>query len=226
MINPGFIPGFFMAVKYATMTPMPLWPVMMYDFQWPDHDLHKNSLRRVCDELEQAAKHSGVSPDAKRGLYESTFDFCDHADDAVKAWTDWAKQCVLHAAIHCSAAHWPKDKSVVIELHESWCHITRSGGYHDVHIHPNSSWSAIYYLDCGDMDIVTRNGINRFFRPYNTSYSDAGQSWMGANNTIDIAAESGQMVVFPSWIPHSALPYHGQNDRYILSFNSRVKLAS
>ena len=204
---------------------MPLWPVMMYDFQWAEHQRYQDDLRRVCRELEQQNRISGVSQDAKRGLYESTFDFCDHDDAAVKIWTDWCKQCVLQAAVHSSGAQWPKDVSVIVEFHESWCHITRSGGYHDVHIHPNSSWSAIYDLDCGDMDMPTRNGINRFFRPYNTSYSDAGLAWMSANTTIDIAAEPGQMVIFPSWIPHSALPYHGERDRYVLSFNSRIRLA-
>jgi len=205
---------------------MPVWPVMMYDFQWPQHDQYQQDLKQVCRDLEQANSHSGVAPDAKRGLYESRFDFCDQDHAAVKAWTAWCKQCVFEAAVHSCGQYWPPNMSVIVEFHESWCHITRDGGYHDVHIHPNSSWSAIYYLDCGDMSMPTRNGINRFFRPYNTSYSDGGQAWMTANTTIDIAAEPGQLIVFPSWIQHSALPYHGKQERYILSFNSRVRLAS
>lgn len=76
------------------------------------------------------------------------------------------------------------------------------------------------------MSIPDRNGVNRFFRPYSTSYTDAGQAWMTANSTIDIVAEPGQLVVFPSWIKHSALPYRGERERYVLSFNSKVKLAS
>ena len=205
---------------------MPVWPVMMYDFQWSEHQRYQADLKQICRDLEQANSHSGVAPDAKRGLYESRFDFCEQEDPAVAAWTAWCKQCVFEAAVHCSGNRWPKDASVIVEFHESWCHITRDGGYHDVHIHPNSSWSAIYYLDCGDMSMPERNGINRFFRPYNTSYTDAGQAWMTANTTIDIAAEPGQLIVFPSWIQHSALPYHGKRERYILSFNSRLQLAS
>lgn len=208
------------------MTPMPVWPVMMYDFQWPEHQRYQADLKQICRDLEQANSHSGVAPDAKRGLYESRFDFCEQDDPAVTAWTAWCKQCVFEAAAHSCGQHWPRGMSVIVEFHESWCHITRDGGYHDVHIHPNSSWSAIYYLDCGDMSMPERNGINRFFRPYTTSYTDAGQAWMTANTTIDIAAEPGQLIVFPSWIQHSALPYHGERERYILSFNSRVKLAS
>jgi len=205
---------------------MPVWPVMMYDFQWPEHQQYQADLKQVCQDLEQANSHSGVAPDAKRGLYESRFDFCDQDHPAVQAWTAWCKQCVFEAAVHSCGQHWPPNMSVIVEFHESWCHITRNGGYHDVHIHPNSSWSAIYYLDCGDMSMPTRNGINRFFRPYNTSYTDGGQAWMTANTTIDIAAEPGQLIVFPSWIQHSALPYHGEQERFILSFNSRVRLAS
>jgi uncharacterized protein (TIGR02466 family) len=207
------------------MTPMPVWPVMMYDFQWPEHEQYQQDLKQLCRDLEQANSHSGVAPDAKRGLYESRFDFCDQEHAAVKAWTAWCKQCVFEAAVHSCGQYWPQGVSVIVEFHESWCHITRDGGYHDVHIHPNSSWSAIYYLDCGDMSMPTRNGVNRFFRPYNTSYSDGGQAWMTANTTIDIAAEPGQLIVFPSWIQHSALPYRGEQERYILSFNSKVRLA-
>jgi hypothetical protein len=38
----------------------------------------------------------------------------------------------------------------------------------------------------------------------------------------DIAPESGKLVVFPSWLPHQAMPYVGQRDRLIVSFNGSV----
>jgi uncharacterized protein (TIGR02466 family) len=207
------------------MHPIPQWPVMMYYYAWPEHSRYQDDLRQVCRDLEQRQHHSGVSPEAKQGLYESGFDFVQQDSDAVKSWSAWAKDCVFQSAQHACGTAWPPGMNVAIELHESWCHITRDGGYHDVHIHPNSSWSGIYYLDCGDMDITTKNGINRFFRPHDTAYTDAGTTWMTQNNTIDINAQSGRMIVFPSWIQHSALPYRGGRERFILSFNSRVKLA-
>jgi uncharacterized protein (TIGR02466 family) len=204
------------------MHAIPQWPVMMYYHAWPEHDRYQETLKQVCRELEQQRNHSGVAPDAKQGLYESTFDFVKQDNEAVKAWSDWATACVFQCAQHACGSAWPPGVKIAVELHESWCHITRSGGYHDVHIHPNSSWSAIYYLDCGDMDIATKNGINRFYRPYDTAYTDAGTTWMTVNNTIDINAQAGMMAMFPSWIQHSALPYHGARDRFVLSFNSKV----
>jgi hypothetical protein len=32
------------------------------------------------------------------------------------------------------------------------------------------------------------------------------------------------LFLFPSWIDHSALPYFGQRQRYVLSFNCQIKL--
>ena len=72
--------------------------------------------------------------------------------------------------------------------------------------------------------IETKNGVNRFYNPMKPSYTDAGTAWSTANNNVDIAAQPGMMIVFPSWIDHSAMPYRGTKNRYILSFNSQIGL--
>ena len=33
---------------------------------------------------------------------------------------------------------------------------------------------------------------------------------------------AGQLVVFPSWLAHQALPYDGRRERVIVSFNASV----
>lgn len=207
------------------MNPLSLWSIPMYHFQWNEHNKYRDDLMQLCRDLEDKKITSGVASNAKYGLYESAFDFAKQDNDAVRAWADWAKYSIFQAAKHSAAGSWLPGSNITVELHESWCHITRDGGYHDIHIHPNSSWSAVYYLDCGDMDIDTKNGVNRFFRPYQTSYTDAGTEWMNQSTTIDITPAPGTMIVFPSWIPHSGLPYRGSRERYILSFNSKVNYA-
>jgi len=206
------------------MQPLSLWPVQMYVFVWDEHTAHQTELKQVCRDLEAKKYVSHVSNSVKQGLYESGFNFVNIPNASVSAWADWVKDSVLKAARHANAQEWPAGLTVSVDLHESWCHITRDGGYHDNHIHPNSSWSGIYYLDCGDMDIETKSGINRFYNPITPNYSDAGTAWATSDNNVDINAISGMMIVFPSWIDHSALPYRGKNDRFILSFNSQIKL--
>ena len=198
----------------------------VYDFDWSDHAQHKEALKQVCRDCEARGETSGVSPDAKRGLYESDFNFAEIDNDSVRAWINWAKRCVFDAARDANTNYWPAGLNVMIEVHESWCHITRDGGIHDMHTHPNSSWSAIYYLDCGDMDHATKNGLNRFYNPINSMWVDAGTAWCTANNSIDVKADEGMLVIFPSWVQHSALLYRGQRERYILSFNCKILAVS
>jgi uncharacterized protein (TIGR02466 family) len=207
------------------MQTIPLWPVMMYDFTWDQHKTYQKDLIRVCHELETRNHVSNVASDAKQGLYESGFDFVTVDDPAVLAFAEWVKFSIFKSASNANKKYWPAGLNVSIEIHESWCHITREGGYHDMHIHPNSSWSAIYYLDTGDMDPAKKNGVNRFYNPNHGMYLDAGTAWLTANTSIDIQAESGQLFVFPSWVQHSAMPYHGKKERIVISVNARVQKA-
>ena len=208
------------------MQALPLWPTLFYTFQWAQHRDSKDELKELCQQLEQQKHVSNVSNSVKHGLYESGFDFVEQPGEAVRAWSDWVKHCMFQASARANQRYWPAGLNVDVELHESWCHITRDGGYHDTHIHANSAWSCIYYLDIGDMDIDTKNGVNRFYNPTATMYSDAGTLYATEDSSIDISPQEGMMVVFPSWIQHSALVYRGQQDRYILSANCRVKVSA
>jgi uncharacterized protein (TIGR02466 family) len=130
---------------------------------------------------------------------------------------------MFRAAANANKAFWPPGMNVTVEIHESWCHITRDGGYHDMHAHPGSSWSAIYYVDTGDMGAAEdKNGVNRFYNPNNCGYADAGMAWVNRNTSIDFRAEPGMMVVFPSWLQHSAVVYRGKKDRIVIALNCRI----
>ena len=208
------------------MQPINVWPVIMYDFQWAQHQKYKQQLKQVCQDLESKNSQSNVAPSAKRGLYESGFDFVTTPDPAVEALSHWIKDCLFKSAANANREYWPAGANINIEIHESWCHITRDGGYHDMHTHPGSSWSAIYYLDTGDMDAASKNGLNRFFCPYNNMYIDAGTAWTSRNTSIDITAQEGMLIVFPSFVQHNALSYRGEKERYVISVNSKVSLAN
>ena len=208
------------------MQPINVWPVIMYDFQWAQHQKYKQQLKQVCQDLESKNSQSNVAPSAKRGLYESGFDFVTVPDPAVEALSHWIKDCLFKSAANANREYWPAGANINIEIHESWCHITRDGGYHDMHTHPGSSWSAIYYLDTGNMDAASKNGLNRFFCPYNNMYIDAGTAWTSRNTSIDITAQEGMLIVFPSFVQHNALTYRGEKERYVISVNSKVTLAN
>ena len=41
----------------------------------------------------------------------------------------------------------------------------------------------------------------------------------------DVQAEEGLLVVFPSYLEHKALPYEGERDRIVISFNAAIHAA-
>ena len=207
------------------MLSLPQWPTLFYLFDWPEHSKYAPELKQVCHDLESKNKVSNVSNAIKHNLYESPFNFVEHPSIAVEAWSHWVKDCIFKASKAANKDYWPPGLNLQIELHESWCHITRNGGYHDVHIHPGSSWSCIYYLDTGDMKADSKNGVNRFYNPVTPMYTDAGTVYTNGATNFDVNGKNGMLFVFPSWVSHSALAYTGVNDRYVLSANSKVIVA-
>ena len=204
------------------MQPISLWPVWFYDFQWEDHDQHTEHLREICyaQELERNLSHVAIN--AKGNLYESGFDFLKIDNKSVQALATWIAVCFRQAAGHANQLAWADGRSVNVNIHESWCHITRDGGFHDMHAHPDSSWSAIYYLDIGDMRPGTNNGVNRFYNPNHCMYVDAGTAWMQRQTSTDFFGEPGMLIVFPSWVQHSALTYRGNRDRLVIAANCKI----
>jgi hypothetical protein len=73
------------------------------------------------------------------------------------------------------------------------------------------------------------NGVTRFYGPHfnhlGGAHMDFGNAYLQSAH-LDIAPLPGQLVVFPSWLPHQAMPYQGEADRIIVSFNASVHAAS
>jgi len=53
------------------------------------------------------------------------------------------------------------------------------------------------------------------------AHMDMGNAFM-QQATLDITPEAGDLVVFPAFLPHKAMPYAGDKDRIIVSFNARI----
>jgi len=132
---------------------------------------------------------------------------------------------------------WPEaTPALQIALRGVWFQMSNQGSHHDVHTHGNCSWSGVYCVEVDEEQVRTRhpalgalNGVTRFYGPHfnhlGGAHMDFGNAYLQAAH-IDIAPLPGQLVVFPSWLPHQALPYVGETDRIIVSFNASVHAGS
>lgn len=132
---------------------------------------------------------------------------------------------------------WPEAApGLKIALRGLWFQIANRGSHHDVHTHGNCSWSGVYCVQVDDGAkraahplLGASNGVTRFYGPHfnhlGGAHMDFGNAYLQSAH-LDIEPVPGQLVVFPSWLPHQALPYDGEADRIIVSFNASVHAAS
>jgi uncharacterized RmlC-like cupin family protein len=101
-----------------------------------------------------------------------------------------------------------------------------------VHTHGNCSWSGVYYLQIDPPEQRAKhaqwgahNGVTRFYSPLfpllGGAHMDMGNAFM-QNATLDISPQEGELILFPAFVPHKAMPYAGERDRIILSFNAQI----
>lgn len=206
-----------------------LWATAFLEVMNPDHARLKEGLVRACYEMERQAKspiESGIAPSLKGGLYESRFDLFTRDVPEIRELRQFCGEALSRAVLRLYAnATGSVDPlpGLVVDMFESWAHITRDGGYHESHVHPNCSWCGIYYLETGDCTFQPPNGVNRFFPQAQVQYLDFGtQAW--AQVPVATQPMEGKLVLFPAYVAHSATPYRGQRDRIVLSFNARIQV--
>jgi hypothetical protein len=122
--------------------------------------------------------------------------------------------------------------AVQVGLQGLWFQVSRDGAFHDVHTHGNCSWSGVYIVQI-DADHArvqhpiygAANGVTRLYGPHfqtlGGAHVDLGNAYLQPPHQ-DIAPRAGQLLLFPSWLAHKAMPYAGELDRVIISFNATV----
>ncbi|VTR99647.1 TIGR02466 family protein [Tuwongella immobilis] len=90
-----------------------------------------------------------------------------------------------------------------------------------VHVHGNSFWSGVYYLqtppDCGNLFFLDPRPMVHMMSLPQTQPSRLTFS------RITYAPRVGRMLLFPSWLQHGVEPNLSQVDRICLSFNLAVR---
>ncbi len=85
-------------------------------------------------------------------------------------------------------------------LGNNWAQLYNKKNCHAVHIHTDSDYSGIIYIK-GETPTVF---YDRNFGQYCEKF------------------EKNKMVLFPSWIPHEVKPLQSDENRLIISFNTKV----
>lgn len=105
-----------------------------------------------------------------------------------------------------------------LTIQNCWAIVNHKYSYNNVHNHPNSFLSGVYYVQ------TPENGGNIFFRDPREAaliYSPPIIEWtQWTYKKITYTPKAGRMLIFPSWLYHGVEPNMSDEARVCLSFNS------
>ncbi|HEX3313798.1 MAG TPA: putative 2OG-Fe(II) oxygenase [Gemmataceae bacterium] len=206
------------------------WPTLFFHRRWSEHEREAPALIELLYGVQAEGSGPSAPPVAARakseqGLYESDFNLFTRPHPSLRKLLGFISTSLAGAVCHADAGR-VEPAQLEMAVTESWFHIARDGGFHDAHLHPNCSWCGIYYLQIGDSGPQpgggAPNGGSRFYTPFALGYRDWGNRYLFEE--LDAPIEDGLLVLFPSYLRHSGLPYRGTRDRIVIAFNARVFL--
>ena len=213
-----------------------LWPTPIGLHRYPEAATLNPLLVRVFEEGRAAQRK-------KRGEEPAPFFASD--DDLlhrikIPEWQDFVRflvSSVGDTVKRANHAAWAgRDLELKVGIEGMWFQFSNGGAFHDVHTHGNCSWSSAYIVQIDEPEQrVThpvygeRNGVTRLYGPNFTAlggaFVDVGNAYLQPPHQ-DIEPIPGQLLLFPSWLAHQAMPYDGEQERIIISFNASVHAAA
>jgi uncharacterized protein (TIGR02466 family) len=206
------------------------WPVPMATHRFAQAEETNAVLARVFSVMR------ATDPGFQEGssFYASSDDLLRRVDlPEFQALVQFIAQSLQTTLQQANAAVWPQGRHALqLELVGLWFQIQNGAGFHDVHTHGNCSWSGVYYVQIDALEqrqahphLGALNGATRFYSPMfpllGGAHMDMGNAFM-QQATLDVAPVAGDLVLFPAFLPHKALPYSGEKDRIVVSFNAQL----
>jgi hypothetical protein len=207
------------------------WPTFFFLRTWSRHEEFQKQIVEFLYGLKSSQPDpiaSGVAEGSKAssGIYEGDFDLFQRNHEPLQELVRFIRGTLASAVCIANQEGQPQD--LAVEIVDSWYHITNQHGFHDAHWHHGCSWCGIFYVQLGDSSRgphrTAPNGGSRFYSPFSRggSYKDFGNKYLA--DSMDAPIEDGMLLLFPSYLLHSGLPYIGLHDRVVIAFNARVFL--
>jgi uncharacterized protein (TIGR02466 family) len=107
-----------------------------------------------------------------------------------------------------------------LKIGTMWSIINPPGSCNRAHIHPQSLWSGVYYVQAahgaGDLEFIDPRTAYVMNQPHHRSDEKRPQAcW----SKVTHEPKPGKMLIFPSWLYHAVAPNTSGEDRVVVSFN-------
>ena len=215
--------------KKSNSNIMQLWPTSILSKRFSHYQKVNPALLELFyahkEREQKKPDRTYVSHDKLLGEYQN--------HTALSELAQFIKDSVFELAAAANSHVWRKGDSIEMNMTGIWFQISNDYNFHETHAHGNCSWSGVYYVQSGqsskgpeDHKDKQPNGVTRFYGP-NIDLSAGGHAEAGNLYLQDYAFDSypqdGKLVVFPSYLKHMVFPYHGADDRVVVSFHVQIQ---
>ena len=131
--------------------------------------------------------------------------------------------CEEHISEYVRQVIRPKNKSLEFYITQSWLNVTKQNEHHEIHNHPNSIISGVYYFTDNSIIIFTSPFADLVSKTISIE-SEIYNSWNFANyNECGQTWNKGTLILFPSYLTHRVPKNKSLDVRISLSFNVFVR---
>ncbi len=200
--------------------------------QHPNPDALNQALRELFLKREtEGGKYANPNPYTVRNkdLFESHFDLFDWPEPVIAELREFCLSNLLRTVAQLNNYDMTTMKRINIAT-DAWFHVTRRNGFFGIHNHPMASWSGVYCVAPGQHDPdQADSGKLSFVNPNiaGNMYVDTGTAALQTPfnmGNMGYALSPGQLVIFPSWIPHYVMPFYGEGERITVAFNCAFQM--
>ena len=183
----------------------PLW-----SWHHPEPDALTPLVRRVL--ALEAADPAGLQLTNQGGWHSATTLLDDPVFHALFQW--------IATSVQAGLEDWGWDLAQARPcFNNAWAMVNRRGHSTRAHLHPNSLFSGVFYLQVPEGSgaiafLDPRAGAQMLQAPLRRSSAALASSGRVTRNP-----EAGELLLFPSWLWHEVEPSDGLEPRICLSFN-------
>jgi uncharacterized protein (TIGR02466 family) len=177
-------------------------------------NLDLKDIKIFCDALKQNEKGRVIS---NAGGWQS-LDFLNKIDN-VQFLSDVILYKTKKLALECGFK-----KDLNFKITSIWANYNEKNNYNIKHIHPNSIFSGVFYVQCDEMNPAKIE----FYHPAHDLMgydwdSDLYESFTKNNSsTWSFEPEENVLIIFPSWLNHEVKYNPSEKTRISISFNMVV----
>ena len=192
-----------------------LFPEPIFKYKFRDYEKFNKELSKYIYSL-QSTDQQGLKRSNKGGWHSENFQLTDQNSIQFK-FALKIQEYILNAFQNFG---W-KIKNKNIRISEMWAIINKKNDFNVIHTHPNCYLSAAYYVkaptNCGKFEVEHPNTAKKYAFPEIETKNELNLE------VASIEIEEGDLLLFPSYLPHKVSQNFSDEDRIVISFNVDIK---